>query len=128
MRFWYLSTPYAKYHLGREAAFLEACRNAALLLTSGVTVYCPIAHGHPLQTQNLIPNNTWGFWSCIDEDMLRSSAGVIVCEMEGWQHSVGVAAEIKWAEQAALPVLYMKPGVVDEELLKNLQTRHQLNS
>lgn len=37
--YWYLATPYTRYHAGPEAAFVEAARCAAWLVRQGLIVY-----------------------------------------------------------------------------------------
>lgn len=110
-RYFYLASPYSKYPKGTQAAYEEICQVAGSLLQKGLPVFCPILHSHPLVAQGLIlpQNNTWAFWSIPDEALLRSSRGLIICTMEGWDRSIGVGEEQVWATKAALPIWYMEP-------------------
>src|SRR3990167_1959103 len=44
----YLATPYTRYPAGIRAAFADAAKLAARLLVTGLKVYSPITHTHPL--------------------------------------------------------------------------------
>lgn len=110
----YLASPYSKYHLGREAAFDLVTREAARFMAEGIHVFAPITHSHPIQMnaeRNGIPLiNSWEFWRDVDLIMIRQSAGLVVMMLEGWEESVGVTAEIEYAQANGIPVLYHEPG------------------
>ena len=111
MKIWYLATPYTTYHDGIWAAYIEAAKQAALLISNGIFVYCPISHSHPLATYGQ-QNITHDDWMALDYEMLKKCDGIIICKMEGWDKSKGVAMEIGWAEELGMTVIEMQPGVV----------------
>ena len=41
---WYFGTPYSKYPAGIEAAFVEAAKQAAILMLEGYKLFVPITH------------------------------------------------------------------------------------
>lgn len=104
----YLASPYSHPEVTiREQRFRDACRAAAQLLASGLTVFSPIVHGHPLVDHGL-PTD-WSFWKRFDRDHLVRCDEVVVLMLDGWQESVGVAAEIQIAGELGKPVRYLAP-------------------
>lgn len=112
MNFWYLATPYSKYHLGIEEAFRDACRQTALLIRAGVPTFSPIAHTHPIAIHGDIDPFAHEIWLPADRPMMDAARGLIVCKMDGWAQSYGVRVEIQTFEAAGKPVVYMEPGEV----------------
>ena len=106
--FWYLATPYSKHPRGIEAAYNEAIAAAVICICSGVMVFSPIAHTHAIAVVGELPGH-YERWSELDEAMISAATGVIVVQMDGWQQSSGIAAEIALAERLGKPVLYMLP-------------------
>lgn len=106
----YLASPYSHPNSEvREQRFRAACHAAAGLLASGQTVFSPIVHGHPLVGHGL-PTD-WPFWERFDRDHLARCDEVVVLMLAGWRESVGVAAEIRIAEELGKPVRYLAPEV-----------------
>lgn len=104
----YLASPYSHPDaMIRRQRFHAACRAAANLLASGLTVFSPIVHGHPLVDHGL-PTN-WPFWERFDRDHMTRCDEVVVLMLDGWRESVGVAAEIRIAGELGKPVRYLAP-------------------
>lgn len=102
----YLATPYSHPDpVVREQRFQSACRASAKLLASGLAVFSPIVHGHPLVDHGL-PTD-WPFWERFDRDHLVRCDEVVVLMLDGWRESVGVAAEIQIAAELGKPVRYL---------------------
>lgn len=113
MSFWYLASPYAKYPLGREAAFQLACRTAGGLMQDGVAVFSPIAHSHPVAEACSYLPDSHEFWvEQVDLPMMRAAIGIIVLRADGWQESKGMTWEIGWFKAQGKPVVPMDPGTV----------------
>lgn len=112
--FFYLATPYSKYHAGIEQAFRDACREAWLLIKAGVPVFSPIAHTHPIAMSCGVDPLDHSIWLPADQAMMDAASGIIVCKMDGWEHSFGIAEELKVFKAANKPVIYMVPGVLPE--------------
>jgi hypothetical protein len=115
--FWYLATPYSKYAAGIEQAFIDACRETALLIRAGVPTFSPIAHTHPIAMHGDIDPLAHEIWLPADRPMMDAASGLIVCQMEGWEASYGIGVEIETFKAAGKPVVYMTPGVVPAEVL-----------
>lgn len=114
MGFWYLATPYSKYPAGIEWAFIDACKETALLLRAGVPIFSPIAHTHPIAVHGNINPLDHEVWLPADRPMMDAACGLIVCKMETWEKSYGIGVEIETFKAAGKPVIYMTPGVVPE--------------
>lgn len=115
--YWYLCSPYSKFPAGHEAAFNLACENAALLLSNRISIFCPIAHSHPLVAHGLKAVDH-DFWiNVVDRPMMEGAKGLIFLEAESWAQSSGMHEEIVEFVKAGKPVVFMRPGEVPEELL-----------
>lgn len=107
MSYWYLATPYTNYHEGHEAACEKACDIAAMLMSTGLVVFSPIAHSHPIaygRMDHIDPE----LWQKLDKPFLDNCCGVIVAKMKGWEESHGVQHEIETADAAGKPVMYLE--------------------
>lgn len=114
MSFYYLATPYSKYPAGIDAAFRDACLNAALLIRAGIPVFSPIAHTHPIAMEGEIDPFDHSVWLEADKAFMDAAKAIIVCQMEGWETSYGVRVEIEEFQQAGKPVYYMTEGVLPD--------------
>jgi nucleoside 2-deoxyribosyltransferase len=104
----YLASPYSHPEpVVREVRFRAACHATARLIAAGHVVFSPIVHGHPLVHHGL-PTD-WSFWERFDRDHLVRCDEVVVLMLDGWRESVGVAAEIRIAEELRKPVRYLAP-------------------
>lgn len=104
----YLASPYSSPSaVVRRCRYWEACRAAASLIRSGHVVFSPIVHSHPLVEHGLPLDWTW--WERIDREFLVRCDEVIVLTLDGWEQSLGVAAEIRLAEELGKPVRYLEP-------------------
>jgi hypothetical protein len=114
--FWYLATPYSKYHGGIYEASRAASREAAVLIRAGVPVFCPIAHSHPIAINGGLDPLDHKIWLPACQPMMDAAGGLIVCMLSGWQESVGVEHEICVFEGQDKPIVYMTPGVVPDSV------------
>lgn len=96
----YLATPYSKYPLGVEQAFIDAAKLAARLLLTGIKVYSPICHAHPIAIYGNINSFDHSIWLPFNELMMARCDALIVTHMDEWQESVGIKYEIMWFEKA----------------------------
>jgi len=106
----YLASPYS-YKADKElmhTRYLQALAKAAELTKEGLAVFSPIVSSHQLSLFHDMPT-TWDFWSNIDYKFLDASSELFILMLESWDKSVGVAAEIKYAEQIGIPVTFIYP-------------------
>lgn len=97
----YLSIPYS----GQEyLSFRVSCAVAAELMRRGHVVFSPIAHSHVIAEYGGLPHGNHEFWLRQDMEHLRLCDELWVVKLEGWQESVGVAAEIKAAVDRNIPI------------------------
>jgi Domain of unknown function (DUF1937) len=102
----YLASPYSHHDsLVRQATFGAACRATARLIQAGRTVFSPIVHGHPLVRFGL-PTD-WAFWQRHDREYLRHCDEVVVLQIDGWQESEGVRAEVELARELGKRITYL---------------------
>lgn len=105
----YLATPYSKYPLGIEQAFVDAAKLAAKLLQSGLRVYSPIAHTHPLAIHGNIDPLDHEIWMPFDEAMMKACDVLIVAHMAGWSTSKGIDIEVKYFQKMKRPIFDLYP-------------------
>jgi len=112
---YYMASPYtAKDAQGNSPTekLLEdraerATKAAIELLKQGVYVFAPIAYNAPWERhENNLPKEWW-FWQKYDEAFVERMDALIVLQLEGWQHSTGVKAEIEFATKIARPVIFL---------------------
>ena len=109
MSYFYLATPYAKYPGGTDEAFKLACRAAARLMKSGLKIFSPIAHSHPIAVHSGIDLLNHDFWLGQDEALMDGAKGLIMLMAEGWEQSFGMNEELKYFRKAGKPVIYVAP-------------------
>lgn len=117
--FYYLGSPYSKYHGGLDAANTAVCIEAARLVRSGVSVFSPIAHTHPIAVIGGIDPFDADLWLALDRPMMDAACGLIALQMDGWLQSRGLAHEIDVFRAAGKPIVWMEPGTVPPELLRD---------
>jgi nucleoside 2-deoxyribosyltransferase len=117
----YLASPYSHPHaMVRELRFHDACVALANLVRAGIPTFSPIVQGHPLALHGL-PTD-WAFWEAFDRDHISRCDELAVLTLDGWQDSVGVAAEIAIAAELGKPVWYLAPDATVSPTLARVAT------
>lgn len=107
MSFTYIASPYShKDQAMRNARFDIVSAFTAEMVKDGKVVYSPIAHSHPLAVKYDIRGD-FDFWKVQNMGMLSAASSMIVLRMTGWRESEGVQAEIKYADDNAIPIVYI---------------------
>jgi hypothetical protein len=105
----YLAAPYT--HKDR-AVMVERFEKinvvAARLMATGLYVFSPISHTHPIADAGELPRG-WEFWNGYDRVMLSRCNNIHVLTLDGWKESTGVNAEIQIAREFGMPVYYITP-------------------
>jgi hypothetical protein len=105
----YLAVPYSHPDPAvRIERFLAANQAAGSLMSAGEVVFSPISHTHPIAVQCELPKG-WEYWQHFDREFIAISSKVLVLKIDGWQESVGIAAEIAIAAELGIPVEYLEP-------------------
>jgi len=107
-RLTYLAAPYSHpLPEVRQDRAHRISRAHARLVRDGHLVYSPICHTHSIATHReyRIPYD-WEHWrdSCLA--FLSICGRVLVLQLDGWERSVGVAAEIVIATEQGLSIDY----------------------
>jgi len=106
----YIASPYSDPSAKvRQDRFDAVCKYAGSLMLRGKVVFSPIAHSHPIAEHLPQDKNTWEFWEPFDLMMLDMADDLYVLCINGWNKSPGVAAEIKYAIDKMMPVVYAFP-------------------
>lgn len=120
MSFTYLASPYTHPDPAvRIRRFEEVCLIASRLMATGEAIFCPIAHSHPIDVAEGLPQTT-GFWMSQDIPILRHAAKVKVLMLDGWDASKGIAAELKVAASLGIPIEY-----IAHEPIEPPRTQHE---
>jgi len=111
----YLATPYSHQSASaREARFKISCQVAAWAMRQGHTVFCPIAHSHPIAEflpEELLMDHE--FWMNQDLPMLHMCDELWVYPNDAADVSNGVAREIAESTSKGIPVRYVSPKELD---------------
>lgn len=102
----YLASPYSHPDPAvRQRRFELACAAAAHRMESGLIVYSPIAHSHPIE-QFMAQQQSHEFWMDQCMALLRRADSMVVLTLPGWEVSRGVLLEINAANLLSLKVTY----------------------
>lgn len=105
----YLASPYS--HADPkiiEARFEYATKVSGFLMNEGSVVFSPITHSHLVAKMWNMPT-VWSFWQGQDLHILRRCDSLVVLAIPGWKESVGVQAEIEFAEDIEIPISMLYP-------------------
>ena len=100
---------------------------SCLLVEQGVAHFSPITQSH---IQKNVANemgitfvSDWETWKNFDLMMLRGCTELYVARFPGWENSVGLNAEIKFAERLKMPISWVD---YDEEGMKITVERRKI--
>ena len=105
----YLAAPYQ--HVDPEVCRkrLQAVTlQAAMLFQQGIYVFSPLTHNVPIKDLGVMLGN-WEVWKEYDELLLSRCDLLYVLQLEGWEKSKGVSAEIALAKKLKLPIEMLPP-------------------
>lgn len=124
----YLASPYTPHNGESITERYDAVRKyAAKLMEQGETVFCPIAHSHPIGDYlpaHLLHDHD--FWMKQDLPILRACTKLVVLMLPGWLESRGVADEVKLARELGLRIEWHRYDASMDEYAINLWTLGQL--
>jgi hypothetical protein len=110
---YYLASPYSHKDkkVQKERAY-RARRVAALLFKMGVFTFAPIPYNEPWEEFDL-PGD-WQTWEAFDKTYIERMDAVVVLTLDGHKESVGVNAEIEFANSIGIPVHFLEESDVLE--------------
>jgi len=76
------------------------------LMKQGYCVISPITHSHTIAELQDMPKD-WGFWKSQDLTLLSKCDILYVLQLDGWKESIGVNAEIEYAKDNDIEIIYM---------------------
>lgn len=113
----YLASPYSHsdpaVRQGRYEAVFAATRR---LMDEGGLVFSPIVYSH--QFALLDGPGDWESWRPFDIHMLRAMGQLTIYKLPGWEDSVGVLAEYKFALNCIITINYLSPTNAELALLE----------
>lgn len=123
----YLASPYShpSQHV-REQRFEKVSKIAAEILLDGYLLpFSPIAHSHPMAVHGCPPISAvfatdWKAWQELDLAFIDRCDAIVVVQLDGWEQSVGVTAEIDYARSKGMPVIYFNPESMPIGDLRNI--------
>lgn len=108
----YLATPYTKFDDGLDAAFEVAAQIGARLLKSGVFVYAPIVHLHPMARHGRLDPLDLSLWYPHNAEMMKRCDTLIVALMPTWEKSAGMALEVEYFRREGRPIFDLDPDTM----------------
>lgn len=117
MSYIYVACPYTninpeatpvEHRITMNMRFRDVMLYTADLLKKKEWAYSPIVHCHEMAHVCNLPKDSH-YWEEYNQVMLENSCGVAVLALDGWDESVGVLKEIKWARQHGLPYWGVHP-------------------
>ena len=99
----YLASPYTSDDPAvMEERYQLACKAVSVLKNKGWLIYSPITHSHG-PAQYGLPKD-YAYWKRYCEVMLPKCDDMMVLQIDGWENSKGVKAEIDLADKLGIPV------------------------
>jgi len=90
-----------------EERFEAAEKFVVKALNSGDMVYSPIVHCHAIADKYEMPID-FSFWSNYNKAMLSTASEIWVLQLDGWEDSKGVKAEVEFAIECGIEVRYVE--------------------
>ena len=103
----FVSSPYT--HKDKEVVnkrYEDVSKYAGKLVSEGQTAFSPITYGHVLCSFQDMPTD-FEFWQDFCISFLSKCETLHVLKLEGWEESVGVEAEIAYAVENNIEVIYV---------------------
>lgn len=94
----------------------------ALLIQSGVVVYSPIVHCHPIAMRYKLPGDH-EYWELFDKTMLANAERFGVLAVDGWEQSKGIRQELEIANELDKPISYFEFAQSGEQLIERAHPR-----
>ncbi|HLP69708.1 MAG TPA: DUF1937 family protein [Rhizobium sp.] len=105
----YLGSPYTHFDPAvREARYEQALAFTTHHMLRGIPIFSPIVHCHHMSKVFTLPGD-FRFWQEYCLALLSRATELWVLQLEGWEHSVGLTAEVDFANEHMIPVSVYAP-------------------
>ena len=109
----YIASPYSSHDADLvELNYKLVTAFVSDRVSKGHVALSPITYGHTLLSWVDMPGD-WEFWKNFCISLLDKCDKMIVLKMDGWDKSLGVAAEIEHCEKHGIPVEYVEPHWIE---------------
>ncbi|QDP49247.1 MAG: hypothetical protein Tp1100DCM1099271_10 [Prokaryotic dsDNA virus sp.] len=109
----YLAAPYSLGGISTEydrmQRYAMITRQAWLLFKQGINIYSPVTLHHTIQRYGRIDLTTRQ-WMKYDCAYLQHCKDMYVLMLDDWEVSTGVLAEIDYAKENHIPLLFIEPN------------------
>lgn len=105
----YLASPYTNPDPQlRSRRFIAAREFCVHHMNLGRVIFSPIVYGHQFSRDFGHPVEA-SHWRSLNESLMQAMTELWVLRLPGWEASVGVQAEIEWAERLSIPLDFHDP-------------------
>lgn len=104
----YLASPYSHKSVEVIIERVEQTgKYVAKELSEGKEVFSAVLYSHHILKHGDLPSD-WTFWKHFCTHMIMKCREIVVLQLDGWEESEGVQAEIELANKFGLPIKYVK--------------------
>jgi len=120
---WYLANPFTDKNDDVMNERLKKSIDASItLLKNDIFSFSPIAYNGAWSRDSYQLPVEWAFWEVYDKTFLDHMNGLLVLQLEGWQNSVGVQAEIEYALNQNMPIIYVTmEDLNNDEMIRSIK-------
>lgn len=105
----YVASPYSSSDEGiRFRRYLQVREFCWLHMQMGKLLLSPIVYGHQFARDFGAPIDA-EFWANFNSELFLQCDTMYVLKLKGWQDSLGVQMEIRWAEREGYPIEFHEP-------------------
>lgn len=109
----YLASPFSKYPLGAEAAFIDISRIAGRLIMVGKDIFSPIVHGFPIAIYGGVDPYDAELWNRINAPWMARASELYIAKLDGWKASEGIQHEMQTFLSAGKPIFFLDPATLE---------------
>lgn len=104
----YVGSPYSHSNMDvRLKRFEDVSKYCSELVSKGYLAISPITYGHVLTQYKEMPTD-FEFWGNFCLGLLKKCDYLYILMLEGWENSLGLIEEIKFAEKNNIEIKYIK--------------------
>ena len=93
--------------LTRQHRYEYTMKRVAQMLKKGVFVYSPIVYTHEISCKYTLPTE-YEFWEKSCRHSIDICDSLVVLKMQGWEDSIGITDEIKYAKEVGKEITYLE--------------------